>query len=75
MIVTYERLRDRVEAVLPDNEEFARSTWDLAIWLGATQTQIEDALKALLKFKAVRRKQDAIITESGCILRWMWWRA
>jgi hypothetical protein len=27
MIVTYERLRDRIEAVLPDNEEFARSTW------------------------------------------------
>jgi predicted transcriptional regulator len=76
MIVTHERLRDRVEAILPDREDFARSTWDLAIWLGATQDQIESALMSLKRFGAVQRKLQTVKTgRASNTTRWVWWRA
>jgi hypothetical protein len=76
MIVTEgERLRDKIEEILPDREDFARSAEEIAIWAGCTADQAQRACRSLQRFKAVGMKLEWKRTAKKTnTSRSMWWR-
>jgi hypothetical protein len=74
MIIGNERLRDRLELVLPGKEEFARSIAELAIWLGSTEDSVSSACRSLQRFKAAQMKLERVKTgPRSNTTRTMWW--
>lgn len=75
IIVEGERLRDRLERVLPDREDFAQSPAELAIWLSSTPDQVLSACRALQRFRAAQMWLDRKKTgPRSNTTRTMWWR-
>lgn len=75
-MIVHERLRDRVEEILPTREDFTLSATELAIWLSCTQEQAQKACRALQRFGAVGIKLQKRRTEKRTnTTRTMWWRA
>jgi len=76
MILDHERLRDRIEQILPDREDFALSATELAIWTGSSQELAQKACRALQRFGAVGMKLQSRRTnhKGHTTTRTTWWR-
>ncbi len=76
MILDHERLRDRIEQILPEREDFALSATELAIWTGSSQESAQKACRALQRFGAVGMKLHSIKTnpKGHVTTRTIWWR-
>jgi hypothetical protein len=74
-VMMSERLRDRVEAILPTRKEFARSSEEIGIWLGTPADTAAKACTALKRFGAVDFYIDFKKIGNGkqVVSRKMWW--
>jgi hypothetical protein len=71
------RLSDRIEAMLPEREDFARSIEEITIWLGCTPDQALSACRSLQRFRCAKMKLQSIRQHTDRrykTTRTMWWR-
>jgi hypothetical protein len=76
MILIHERLRDRLEAVLPTTKEFACSLEELAFWLNCSIDEVRYACLALRKWGVADYHMEPMTYGRGnhVVFRKMWWR-
>jgi hypothetical protein len=75
IVMEGDRLRDRLEMVLPDREEFAQPPSELAIWLNSTPDSVLSACRALQRFGAAQMKLGKQRTgPRSNTTRTTWWR-
>ena len=76
MILIHERLRDRLEAVLPTTKDFACSLEELAIWLNCSVDEVRYACISLRKWKVADYYMEPVKSGRGnhVAVRKKWWR-
>jgi hypothetical protein len=70
-MVVYERLRDRLEAALPDSQEHAESTEELADRLGVQPREMAKACRVLQRFGAAQCRKGPHVKNYQ--RRNLWW--
>jgi hypothetical protein len=74
IVVEGERMRDRLEAILPTRSDRAISADEAAIWLNAPADHVRRALRILQNFRAVEMRMDKRRTgPRSNTTRMLWW--